>query len=330
MRAISLRAALVLAGAAVLAGGAIAASACDGSSKNEANRLIVYEARIAADDETTEYSNSTDVRQATNVFTIDAKSGKTTQLTHGTSFDGQPAWSPDYKSVTFSSDRDDDPGKQDVYLMDADGGNPRALVATKGVSEWTPKFSHDGMQITYIQVNDAGASYLMLMEADGRNQHRIAGPYVFAEFPAWRRDRREIFFAAIAQGKSDIDLYAWDAQTETVRTVISTPAADVCPHFTRDGKSLTYATDSSPGKDPGNVDLVEHDLSSDDTTGANDKRLTTDPGVDDYGNPSPDGKSFVFLSDRDGNSELYLMDRGGSNQRRLTDTPEAKENVPDW
>ena len=39
---------------------------------------------------------------------------------------------------------------------------------------------------------------------------------------------------------------------------------------------------------------------------------------------------MVFVSDREGNAELFLMDRDGSNQRRLTNTPDARENVPDW
>jgi TolB protein len=168
----------------------------------------------------------------------------------------------------------------------------------------------------------------MMMDSDGGNQRRLAGPYVFAEFPAWRRDGQQVYFAAIAQGKSDIDIYGWDAATGEVRTVISTPTADVCPHFTRDGKSMTYA--SGAPDEEGNVDLFEHDLTSDDTTGKSDKRLTTDPDVDDYLNPSPDGKSFVYLSNRDGNNELYLMDRDGSDQRRLTTTPDVRENVPDW
>jgi TolB protein len=299
---------------------------CGGSSTP--NRLVIYEGKAAVTEAGLEYSNVTDVRDATNVYAIDAKSGKTTQLTHGESFDGHPGWAPDYKHILFSSDRNDMPGQQDIYIMDADGSNPRALTSTRGVSEWTPKFSPDASQIVFVQVNKPGGSYLMLMDPDGGNQRRVAGPYVFAEFPAWRRDGTQIFFAAIAQGKNDIDIYSYDVASGEVRTEISTPSADVCPHFTRDGKSMTYAT-GAPDEDS-NVDLYEHDLASDDTTGKSDRRLTDTPGVDDYLNPSPDGKSFVFLSDRDGNVELYLMDRDGSNQRRLTDTPDVRENVPDW
>ena len=111
-------------------------------------------------------------------------------------------------------------------------------------------------------------------------------------------------------------------------TRIATPAGDVCPHVSHDGEYLTYA--SGAGDENGNIDLFRHELSSSDTTGAGDERLTDSSFTDDYGNPSPDDKSYVFLSNRDGNSELYLMDADGTHQRRLTTTPTVRENVPDW
>jgi Tol biopolymer transport system component len=187
-------------------------------------------------------------------------------------------------------------------------------------------------------------AYLALMDADGSNQQHVAGPYKFAEFPSWRRDGvNQVYFSAIDQGRDDADIYSYDVDTREVKTRISTPAADVCPHFTYDGKTLTYAT-AAPG-DEKNVDLFAHDLSSDDTTGARDERLTDDSAVDDYGNPSPDDKTIVFISDREepgetynedraapaaGNTELYLMDRDGQRQRPLTSTPGLRENIPDW
>ncbi len=151
---------------------------------------------------------------------------------------------------------------------------------------------------------------------------------------------QQIFFSAIDQGRNDADIYSYDIETHEVKTRISTPAADVCPHFTHDGKTLTYASVAPGDENAGNVDIFAHDLSSDDTTGAHDTRLTDDPARDDYANPSPDDKTFVFLSDRGqdeqydsaggGTTDLYLMDRDGKNQRLLVSTPGVRENVPDW
>ncbi len=310
---------------------ALGLAACgDGSGSGPPAALIVYESKTIADG-------------VTNVWTIDPASGAATQLTRGTGFDGNPGWSPDHKRIIFSSDRDNAAGKADLYVMNAEGGGVRRLTSTAGVNEWSAKFSPDGKNIAY-GADTGDGWFLALMDADGSNQQQVAGPYKLAEFPSWRRSGpHEVYFAAIEQGRDDMDIYSYDMDTREVKTRISTPAADVCPHFTHDGKTLTYAT--APPGEPKNIDLFAHDLSSSDTSGALDTRLTDDPGIDDYGNPSPDDATVVFLSDREDpaegyeiipkaatarNADLYLMDRDGKNQRRLTDTAASRENVPDW
>jgi TolB protein len=287
----------------------LAASACGGSS---GERRIVYEA-----------SNG----DVTNIFTIDANTGDKKQITYGDEFDGNPAWAPDHKRIIFASNRET-PEKNDIWIMDADGSHPRAITSTEDAAEWSPKFSPDGKRIAYAGQDAEGGWDIRLMNADGSGDHELAGPYKFSEFPAWTRDGREVYFAAIPQDKDDTDIFSVDVASLNVVTRIATPGGDLCPHFSRDGEYMTYAT--SPSGEEDNVDLFRHEISSDDTTGASDERLTTSSASDDYGNPSPDGKRYVFVSKRHGNFDLYLMDADGSHQRRLTNTPDARENVPDW
>ncbi len=270
------------------------------------------------------------------MYTIDAESGATRQITHGTTYDGNPAWLPDHEHIVFSSRRDGQ-AKNDLYVMDADGSNVRRLTDTPDNGEWSAKVSPDGGRLTYVRDAPDGTWSLWIANADGTNQRQAAGPFAFAEFPVWSPDPNEIYFAAIMQATSEepapqSHIYSVNVTTNAVRTRIDTGGTDACPHFSHDGKTLTYAATSSGDEygSGGNLDLFAHDLSSDDTTGAHDVRLTTNPGRDDYGNPSPDDKEIVFISDRDGNSELYVMNRDGSDQRRLTNTPATRENVPDW
>jgi Tol biopolymer transport system component len=306
-------------GALVVCGVALAAAAvagCGGGKQAEAGARIVYEAR--AED------------KSVNIFTILPDGKSTKQLTQGTGFSGHPGWSPDHGRIVFASDRDSDERRYDIYTMKADGGDVRRLTETPAWSEWAPKYSNDGTQVVYVRVRPEG-SFIALMGADGSGQLEIAGPYKFAEFPAWTRDGTQVFFAAIEQGRDDIDVYSVDLRTKQVRTRISTPAADVCPHFSRDGKTLTYASVAPGDENAGNMDLFAHDLTGpDQRTNPDDTRLTDAPGIDDYANTSADDTTFVFLSNRDGNTELYLMDRDGGHQRRLTHTPDVNENVPDW
>jgi len=282
--------------------------------------LIVYEAQADG---------------VTNVHTIDPRNGASRQITHGTSFDGSPAWSPGRNRIVFSSRRDGQ-SKHDLYTMDPDGRNVSRLTDTPDAGEWSAKFSQDATQIAYVRDASDGWS-VWLMRPDGSEQRRLAGPYPFAEYPSWAPGGRELYFAAIMTAPAGAPaamshIYSVDLATGAVRTRIDTGGTDACPHFSRDGKWLTYAAAVAGGEydSASNLDLFAHDLSSDDTTGAHDVALTDDPARDDYGNASPDGTQMIFVSDRAGNAELYLMDRDGSHQRRLTNTPEVRENVPDW
>ena len=286
-----------------------------GSSKTGGDRLIVYEASKNG---------------VANIYTIDPADGATRQLTRGSGFDGNPAWSRDYTRIIFTSNRDGQ-SQNDLYTMKADGSDVRRLTNTPGGGEYSPKYSPDGKSIAYVLQDDSGWT-VRVMNADGTHSRQVAGPYEFAEFPSWTHDGSEVYYSAIENGGASAGaygaahIYSVDVRTGAVRTRIATAGPDVCPHFSRDGSRLTYAAPNGSN----DLDIFAHDMSSTDTSGAHDVALTTDPARDDYGNASPDDKTMVFVSDRDGNPDLYLMDRDGSHQRRLTNTPDLSENVPDW
>jgi TolB protein len=277
------------------------------------SQLITYEARDAS---------------STNVFVINAASGAATQLTFDAGVSGHPAWATDYSRIIFSSNVDGTQ-KRGLYTIAPDGSDRQQLTTPTNADHWAPKYSPDMTQITFVEVTQDEGSYVVLMNADGTNQRRITGRYRFAEFPAWTRDGVLIYYAAIEEGRNNVDIFSVDPATQEVTVIVQTPASDVCPHFSRDGSILTYA--SAMPDEPDNVDLFARTAPFDSHTDiGDDVRLTDDPGFDDYSNLSPDDSTFVFLSRRDGNTELYLMDADGGNERRLTNTPNLHENVPDW
>ena len=285
----------------------IAAWGCSESSDTSSTPDIVYEANDSG---------------VVNVYRVSPKTGLTTQLTSG-SRNSNPAWSPGKQSIVFVSDREN--GQVDIYVMAADGTDAVRLTDTPA-REIAPKFSPGGDRIAFAR-DDGSEWSLWLMNADGTEARKVAGPYRFVEFPSWRPDRNEIFYSAIDPGGGPADIFRIDLDTGEVSVAISTPSSDVCPHFSHDGNWLTYATDAG---DAGEIDVFRHDLESSATDGAGDLRLTDTPGTDDYANYSPDDTQLVFVTRRDGESELFLMNEDGSEQRPLTQTPGLQENVPDW
>lgn len=63
------------------------------------------------------------------IFTIPSTGGNAFQLTAGSAYDTAPVWSPDSKTIVFTSDRE---GSHDIYAVDAKGGTPRRITTSSG------------------------------------------------------------------------------------------------------------------------------------------------------------------------------------------------------
>jgi TolB protein len=98
---------------------------------------------------------------------MNAQGDGKTRLTDSVGVDVYPKWSPDGTQIAFLSNRD---GNVEIYVMNADGSDPRNLTnnpaqeSTQGDFFW----SLDGTQILFHSDRD-GNSEVYLMNADGSN-----------------------------------------------------------------------------------------------------------------------------------------------------------------
>ncbi len=67
-----------------------------------------------------------------------------------------------------------------------------------------------------------------------------------------------------------------------------------------------------------------------DGDGSDQRRLTTDSGIDGCIAPSPKGDQIAFVSVSSGRQEIHLIDLDGSNLRRLTETEVVATGCPAW
>jgi dipeptidyl aminopeptidase/acylaminoacyl peptidase len=98
------------------------------------------------------------------LYTFDVASKKVTQITSGDFDDNEPAWSPDGKSVAFSSNRSTpDPDRNyntDIWVVAADNTDKGAhltQVTTNPGPDHAPAWSPDGKWITYVTQTDLKA-----------------------------------------------------------------------------------------------------------------------------------------------------------------------------
>jgi len=120
-------------------------------------------------------------------FVISANDGK--KVAHDISYinlDGiNFAWSPDGQwIVTYTGD----PGNREVYIMTADGLNPRVISPAGGNSR-EPSFSPDGQWIAftayYDHLGDANGCEIYIMRTDGTDLRRLTTNDYCDSQPRW-------------------------------------------------------------------------------------------------------------------------------------------------
>ena len=81
---------------------------------------------------------------AGDLYTIPIGGGKATRITEGLPFDAQPRWSPDGRKIAYVTDKD---GSDELWVIDADGKNPRQITRSDRVQWVSPEWTPDGKYI---------------------------------------------------------------------------------------------------------------------------------------------------------------------------------------
>jgi Tol biopolymer transport system component len=88
------------------------------------------------------------------IYLFDVQARTSVQVTSGPYDDREPAWSPDGRSIAFTSKRSKDPDldeNSDIFMVPArPGETPRALTVSPGADS-APSFSPDGKSIAYVE-----------------------------------------------------------------------------------------------------------------------------------------------------------------------------------
>ncbi len=108
------------------------------------------------------------------IHVFDVARRVSTQVTSGPYDDSEPAWSPDGRSLAFTSNRTPEPDANentDIFVVAATGGEPRRLTTWTGADS-APVFSPDGRRVAYLAGGDPkdlwyGTSHVAVVPVDG-------------------------------------------------------------------------------------------------------------------------------------------------------------------
>jgi TolB protein len=144
-------------------------------------------------------------------------SGRPIPLTHGPNkaINVEPAISSDGKKIAFSSDRS---GKAMIYIMNADGSNPKRLTFA-GTYNSTPAWSPDGSTLA-IAILDVNHFDIFTIKPDGTALTRLTdakkpnGRPANNENPSWSPDGSHISYVSDRTGNRQIYIINADGTNE--------------------------------------------------------------------------------------------------------------------
>ena len=219
----------------------------------------------------------------------------------GDAHDVDPVFSPDGKSILFTSTRG---GATGIWRMALDGSGMER-ICDGDQAEWSP----DAKRIVLRR----GEQLVTRDLATGAQKRITPADFAHCSGPSWSPDGRTIAFAC-----------RWDAGNAifTVPAEGGRPAKvydqqGACePHWSPDGAWLVYETETR-------ICTISPD-------GRKNRMVTHFGGVQRYGRFSPDGKSIVFCQGptERGPWELYVIPAQGGTPVKLTE--DGSDMNPDW
>nr|MDQ3042570.1 DPP IV N-terminal domain-containing protein [Acidobacteriota bacterium] len=181
---------------------------------------------------------ATQETQTSNIWILpDGDTNRAQQLTFGTSIDNGyygMAWTPDGR-IVFASNRNG--AVQQLWTMNADGGNLQQLTTESSSSNHSPKVSPDGRYIVFVSVStQTGKPSIWRMDIDGRNAVKLTDG-TNDNRPTISSDGRWIYYTSEGDAPSSIAKVSIDGG-EPVKLTSRFNA--YAPVVSPDGKFISY------------------------------------------------------------------------------------------
>jgi imidazolonepropionase-like amidohydrolase/Tol biopolymer transport system component len=215
------------------------------------------------------------------LYVMPITGGEARPLATGLQWDMQPRYSPSGTEIAFTSDRG---GGDNIWVMNRDGSNPRAITKETfrllNGPDWTPDGNYIVARKHFTSARSMGAGEMWLFHRTG-----VGSGVQMTKARTKQKDTNE-------------------------------------PAFSPDGRYLYFSDDATPGdtfqysKDVNGQIYVIQRLDRD--TGEI-ETLVSGPGGAIRPTPSPDGKTLAFIRRIRGKSNLMLFDLASGRISQLTD-----------
>jgi len=241
---------------------------------------------------------------ASSIMAMDFDGANAFVVSHNSSTNILPAWSPTGAQIAYTSFMRDNP---DLYVGALNGSRPRKLSGQKGMNTgaaWSP----DGQKIALTLSKDGNPEIYIISSSDGSIIKRITNDKAIDTSPAWSPDGSQLAFVSDRNGGPQIFVVSSNGGTPT--QVSFNGNYNTTPTWSpKAGKHvIAYTTRAAD-----NYDIVTLDLDSKQMT-----RVTQNEGNNEEPAFSPNGKVIayarqgqgVFISNADGTGHAIKVYSG--------------------
>ena len=209
-----------------------------------------------------------------------------------------------------------DPPFWNIWTIDADGSEPRALTREQAAFPRLPVIAPDRRSVAY-SLESPAALELRVIDTGGEGDRLVIGDLVPDARATWSPDGSRMAVVTDRDGSADITIV--ELATGEVTNLTNSPEDEGDPSWSPDGESIAYWS-----RKDGNQDIYVIPVD-----GGAPRRLTSDPGDDADPSWRPDGSAIAYSSQREGDWEIFVMGPDGGDQVQLTDVP-ADDQDPAW
>jgi len=248
---------------------------------------------------------------AREVYIADYDGVDPTPVTRNGAINLSPVWSPDARSLAFTSYVQ---GYPDTYRVFPFEPRPQQTLAAFPGINTTPAWSPDGRMLALTLSKDGNPEIYTLALATGTLRRLTRHPGIDTE-PTWSPTGREIAFVSDRGGNPHI--FVMDTEGANLRQ-LTFEGFHTQPRWSPKGDAIVYTARAGG-----------HDLWAINPDGSNPRQLTSGAGSNQSGSWSPDGRHLAFQSNRSGAWQIYAMLADGSEQTALIRGP-GERTSPSW
>jgi TolB protein len=250
-------------------------------------------------------------RDVKEIYVADYDGDGQRRITTNRQLNIMPSWSPDARSIAYTSYRR---GYPDIFIALLYQGLQE--TPTNGVGQnFLPVFSPDGTRLAFTSNRD-GNPEIYVMARDGSGVRRITNNPAIDVTPTWSPTGTQLAFTSDRGGSPQI--YVVGADGLNLRRLSSESYADRPTWSPAPFNEVAFAARTGAG-----FDIKVLDLASSQT-----RQVTFGEGTNESPAYSPNGRHLAFTSTRSGRVQVFTIGRDGRGLKQIT--RDGNNFTPAW